>query len=58
MDLTTIQGFISVVGVPTACCGGLFWMINTTMKDLRKAVEENTKATVTLAEKVSTYHND
>lgn len=58
MDLTTIQGFISAVGVPAACCGGLFWMINTTMKDLRRAVEENTKATVALAEKVSAYHNE
>lgn len=38
-----ITQVISSVGFPIVACGGLFWMINTTMKDLRDAIVQLTK---------------
>ena len=33
-----ITQVISSVGFPIVACGALFWMINTTMKELREAI--------------------
>lgn len=38
-----ITQVISSVGFPIVACGALFWMINTTMKDLRDALNQLTK---------------
>jgi RNA-splicing ligase RtcB len=39
-----ITQVISSVGFPIVACGALFWMINTTMKDLRDALTQLTKS--------------
>ena len=33
-----ITQVISSVGFPIVACGALFWMINTTMKELKEAI--------------------
>ena len=43
MDIQEITQVISSVGFPIVACGALFWMINTTMKDLRDALTQLTK---------------
>jgi len=43
MDIQEITQVISSVGFPIVACGALFWMINTTMKDLRDALNQLTK---------------
>lgn len=44
MDIQEITQVISSVGFPIVACGALFWMINTTMKDLRDALTQLTKS--------------
>lgn len=43
MDIQEITQVISSVGFPIVACGALFWMINTTMKDLRDVIVQLTK---------------
>jgi len=43
-DLQVITQAIGAVGFPIVACGALFWMINTTMKELTGAITELTKA--------------
>ena len=43
MDIQEITQVISSVGFPIVACGALFWMINTTMKDLRDVITQLTK---------------
>jgi RNA-splicing ligase RtcB len=43
MDIQEITQVISSVGFPIVACGALFWMINTTMKDLRDTLTQLTK---------------
>ena len=38
MDIQEIPQVISSVGLPIVACGALFWMINTTMKELKEAI--------------------
>jgi len=44
VDIQEITQVISSVGFPIVACGALFWMINTTMKDLRDALTQLTKS--------------
>ena len=44
MDIQEITQVISSVGFPIAACGALFWMINTTMKELKEAIQALTKS--------------
>lgn len=44
MDIQEITQVISSVGFPIVACGALFWMINTTMKELREAIMALTKS--------------
>lgn len=44
MDIQEITQVISSVGFPIVACGALFWMINTTMNDLRDAITQLTKS--------------
>lgn len=39
-DITTL---ISTVGFPIVCCGALFWMQNTTLKEVKNSIDNNTK---------------
>ena len=45
MDASTdIINAIGSVGFPIVACGALFWMVNTTMKELSTAINELTKS--------------
>lgn len=44
MDIQEITQIISSVGFPIVACGALFWMINTTMKELKEAITSLTKS--------------
>ena len=48
MSAETISTLISTVGFPIAACGGLFWMLNTTLKELRASIDRNTEAVTKL----------
>lgn len=43
LSIQEITQVISSLGFPIIACGALFWMINTTMKDLRDALNQLTK---------------
>lgn len=38
MGYNEVVQLIGAVGFPIVACGGLFWMINTTMKELTGAI--------------------
>lgn len=38
MEYNELLQAISTVGFPIVCCCALFWMINTTMKELKDAI--------------------
>lgn len=38
MNYQDLVQAISTVGFPIVCCCALFWMINTTMKELKDAI--------------------
>lgn len=39
MDYSTICSAIGSVGFPIVACCGLFWMINTTIKEFRTSID-------------------
>ena len=39
MEYNEIVSLIGSVGFPIVACGGLFWMLNTTMKELTTAID-------------------
>lgn len=43
---------ISTVGFPIVCCCGLFWMINTTMKELKDAITGLTQSVTLLNDRM------
>lgn len=44
MDATEIMNAIGSVGFPIVACAALFWMINTTMKELTLAITDLRKS--------------
>lgn len=46
MDIQEICNAISSVGFPIVACGALFYMINTTMKELRDVIASLEKAII------------
>ena len=44
MDYNSIITLVSSLGFPIVACIALFWMMNTTMKEFKETVAENTKA--------------
>ena len=42
MEVNEITNAIGSVGFPIVACGALFWMINTTMKELTTAIGDLT----------------
>ena len=44
MDYNAIVTLVGSLGFPIVSCIGLFWMMNTTMKEFKETVAENTKA--------------
>lgn len=49
--MNTVITMISNVGFPIAACCGLMYFINTTIKELRTAIQQNT----ILLEKISAF---
>lgn len=44
MDYNAIITLVGSLGFPIVACIALFWMMNTTMKEFKQTVAENTKA--------------
>lgn len=53
MEYSEIVSLIGSLGFPIVACGALFWMMNTTMKEFKETVSENTKAITQLITTVS-----
>lgn len=53
MDYNQIVQAIGSVGFPIVACCGLFWMINTTMKDFTLTVNNLNASIVKLTDKFS-----
>ena len=56
MDYNTIVTLVGSLGFPIAACIALFWMINTTMKEFKETVAENTKAMTELVTTVKAIY--
>lgn len=56
MDYNTIVTLVGSLGFPIVACIGLFWMINTTMKEFKETVSENTKAMTELVTTVKAIY--
>lgn len=54
MDYNAIAAIIGSLGFPIVACGAMFWMMNTTMKEFKETVAENTKAMTELVTTVKT----
>lgn len=57
MDYNSIVALVGSLGFPIVACIGLFWMINTTMKEFKETVAENTKAMTELTTIVKAIYN-
>jgi RNA-splicing ligase RtcB len=47
---TEIINAIGSVGFPIVACGALFWMINTTMKELKESIDRLSDAITSIKE--------
>ena len=56
-EIQIITQAIGSVGFPIVACGALFWMINTTMKELTGAITELSKSIATAAQKEEVADN-
>lgn len=52
MDYDAIVQAIGSVGFPIVACGGLFWMINTTMKEFTTTVDHLNESIIRLSTKI------
>lgn len=57
MDYNTIVTLVGSLGFPIVSCIGLFWMINTTMKEFKETVSENTKVMTELVTTVKAIYS-
>ena len=57
MDYNTIVTLIGSLGFPIVACIGLFWMINSTMKEFKETVAENTKVMTELVTTVKAIYS-
>lgn len=53
-DIVTLVGSL---GFPIVACSALFWMMNTTMKEFKETVSENTRTMVELISAVNTLNS-
>lgn len=53
-DMSTIISMISNIGFPIAAFVAMFWMTNTTLKDLKTVITENTALLTELSTKINT----
>ena len=52
MEYNEIVSLVGSVGFPIVACGGLFWMINTTMKELTSAINNLNYSILKMSEKM------
>lgn len=57
MDYNSIVTLVGSLGFPIVACIGLFWMINTTMKEFKETVSENTKVMTELVATVKAIYS-
>ena len=57
MDYNTIVTLIGSLGFPIVSCIALFWMVNTSMKEFKETVAENTKAMTELVTTVKAIYS-
>ena len=57
MDYNTIVTLVGSLGFPIAACIGMFWMINSTMKDFKETIAENTKVMTELVAIVKSIYS-
>ena len=57
MDYNSIVALVGSLGFPIVACIGLFWMINTTMKEFKETVAENTKVMTELVVTVKAIYS-
>lgn len=57
MDYNSIVALVGSLGFPIVACIGLFWMINTTMKEFKETVAENTKVMTELVATVKAIYS-
>lgn len=53
LDYNSIVQAIGSVGFPIVACVGLFWMVNTTMKELTGAINSLNETIVKLTTKIA-----
>lgn len=53
MDYNSIVQAIGSVGFPIVACIGLFWMINTTMKEFTASIDRLNESILTLTTKIA-----
>lgn len=52
MGYNEVVQLIGAVGFPIVACGGLFWMINTTMKELTNAIDNLNRSITLMSTKI------
>lgn len=52
-EMNTIISMISNIGFPIAAFVAMFWMTNTTLKDLKTVITENTTLLTELSTKIN-----
>ena len=57
MDYNTIVTLVGSLGFPIVSCIALFWMVNTSMKEFKETVAENTKAMTELVTTVKAIYS-
>lgn len=57
-EIQVITQAIGSVGFPIVACGALFWMVNTTMKELTAAITDLSRSIATLTKKEEVIDND
>lgn len=56
-EIQVITQAIGSVGFPIVACGALFWMVNTTMKELTAAITDLSRSIATLDQKEEVVDN-
>ena len=57
MDYNSIVQAIGSVGFPIVACIGLFWMLNTTMKEFTASIDRLNESIVKLTSKIAGGEN-
>lgn len=57
MSIADLGTLIGSYGFPIVACIGMFYYVNTTMKDYTKAVQENTLVLAELKEFIKSLHS-